>query len=377
MEEKIRTKVKAMMEEQWQDAGYTSPSVTTYPWQWLWDSCFHSLIWAKLGDTDKAVLELETLMNTMQPSGFIPHMNYVNKPEAAMTLWKQPRFSTITQPPMFGHAIAELIRQGISISDECIDKAFRALEFFNTYRIHEPSGLVTLCHPWESGADNNPRWDGYYELPHGHQDWQAEKVAMLNTIERDVNGTPLYNPKFNPAVPSFTALVAFNLLELEEPTGMSDNTTATSLIEAVENAWDDTLQTWVDIGPDNVDATAGVLDALLCILVDRNSDRVDIVVETILDPTRYNGRYGTTVVDMQHPEYDANGYWRGACWPQMEYLLWVALKRNGRDEIADLVAKKFVLGAATSNLSEYWNPDTGTGVGAENQSWTGLCLIPD
>jgi hypothetical protein len=26
------------------DGGYTSPNPDTYPWQWLWDSCFHAII---------------------------------------------------------------------------------------------------------------------------------------------------------------------------------------------------------------------------------------------------------------------------------------------------------------------------------------------
>ena len=31
-------------------AGFCVPNATTYPWQWLWDSCFHAVVWAHLGD---------------------------------------------------------------------------------------------------------------------------------------------------------------------------------------------------------------------------------------------------------------------------------------------------------------------------------------
>ena len=39
--------------------GFCVPNPTTYPWQWLWDSCFHAVVWAHLGD-ERAVVELRT-----------------------------------------------------------------------------------------------------------------------------------------------------------------------------------------------------------------------------------------------------------------------------------------------------------------------------
>ena len=34
-----------------------------------------------------------------------------------------------------------------------------------------------------------------------------------------------------------------------------------------------------------------------------------------------------------------------------------------------------VAGAGASGLAEYWNPDTGAGLGAIPQSWSGLALV--
>src|SRR6478672_9628621 len=44
----------AMLEAHWRPEGYTSPNLGVYPWQWLWDSCFHAIAWAEAGD-DRAV----------------------------------------------------------------------------------------------------------------------------------------------------------------------------------------------------------------------------------------------------------------------------------------------------------------------------------
>ena len=51
---------RAILEAAWRadgDGGFCVPNATTYPWQWLWDSCFHAVVWAHLGD-ERAGLEL-------------------------------------------------------------------------------------------------------------------------------------------------------------------------------------------------------------------------------------------------------------------------------------------------------------------------------
>ena len=49
--------VRAVMNSNWVDEfNYTRPHASRYPWMWLWDSCFHSIIYAALGD-DRAPLE--------------------------------------------------------------------------------------------------------------------------------------------------------------------------------------------------------------------------------------------------------------------------------------------------------------------------------
>lgn len=63
--------------------GYTCPNPQRYIWQWLWDSCFHAIVWAELGEADRALLELQTLLTTIEPSGFVPHMNFVKDPSAS------------------------------------------------------------------------------------------------------------------------------------------------------------------------------------------------------------------------------------------------------------------------------------------------------
>ena len=58
----LRERVRAMMLAHWRPEGHTVPNAEVYPWQWLWDSCFHALIWAELGRPERAVTELRSCL---------------------------------------------------------------------------------------------------------------------------------------------------------------------------------------------------------------------------------------------------------------------------------------------------------------------------
>ena len=72
---------RRVLDGAWDPAGYTKPSPERYPWQWLWDSCFHAIVWAHLGETDRAVAELRNVFAHQADDGFVPHMTYWRAPQ--------------------------------------------------------------------------------------------------------------------------------------------------------------------------------------------------------------------------------------------------------------------------------------------------------
>ena len=52
---------------------FTVPSVTAYPFQWFWDSCFHAIVWSRY-DAERAADELRGLLAAQEPDGLIPHV---------------------------------------------------------------------------------------------------------------------------------------------------------------------------------------------------------------------------------------------------------------------------------------------------------------
>ncbi len=372
----VRAAARAVLEAHWVPEGYTVPSPATYPWQWLWDSCFHAVCWADHGD-DRGLSELRTALSVQAVDGFVPHMNYARSPGVAADLWGRDDASSITQPPMFGHAVAELVRRGVDVDEETVVKAENGLRFLLFDRQRHSSGLVALCHPWESGADDSPRWDDFCPGGFSLETWRPIKNRLVGSIERSPAGSPVANPDFECASAGFNALVVFNARELAAVTGRSATTDrADELAGLLAGQWDETRRTWTDAGKsESGSGRARTLDGLLPMLVSANPERIDAVAVDLADPSAYGGWCGPAGVHRQEPGFDSRSYWRGPAWPQLGYLMWLGLLRHGRHEAAEQLASTTVRGAVRSGFAEYWDPDDGTGGGAVPQSWTALAAL--
>ena len=369
------------MNEAWVDHGYTAPNPLTYPWLWLWDSCFHSLIWLALGDDERAIVELASVLSGICSSGFVPHMGYQLDPQRSVELWGSAGASSITQPPMFGHVIAELTRAGVAVPEQLVDQASRGLHFLIERRVRDPhSNLIEVVHPWETGCDDSPRWDdlgtpGSFDLRH----WKELKNQLVTTIARGASGEPLANPACAVAPCGFNALVAFNASELAKVTAEpSLEIAATELSEALDQRFDPQRVTWVDAGAlATGSGHARSIEGLLPLLVTRSATAKQVVTAELVNPRAYGAPYGPRGVHAEEASYDPTAYWRGPVWPQLSYLLCLATRRVlGEDSAAvQQIAASTVRGALASGFSEYWNGDDGSGLGATPQSWTGLALL--
>jgi hypothetical protein len=366
---------RAVLEVNWRDEGYTVPNAEVYPFQWLWDSCFHAIAWAELGESDRAMSELAHLFRTQTADGFVAHIDYEFAPLHHADFWGRADRSTITQPPMFGHSIAELHRRGIDVSP-LIEPATRALLFLFDRR-ERIDGLIALCHPWESGADDCPRWDHWCEGGWSVDAWRARKSDLVSTVVVNDHGSAVSNTAFRVGSCGFNALVAFNALELHEVTGDERlRARAESLIATLDTRWDEELGTWVDVGDsERNSARVRSLDALLAVLVTGDEQRVDAVLTQLLDPSAFGGTCGPAGVHRAEPTFQSRTYWRGPAWPQLSYLMWVAARRRGPRDTATSLGNSLIAGAQRSMWAEYWDASDGTGLGAAPQAWTAIAVV--
>jgi hypothetical protein len=382
MDHPILTRARGVLEAHWRpEHGWTVPNAHTYPHLWLWDSAFHSIAWARLGD-ERAVPELLAILRGQIADGLVPHMRYA--PGGPDTyLGPLPDRSSITQPPMYGHAIATLTAAGIDVSDEVRERATTALRWLWEHRRDPETGLIVIVHPWEAGNDHSPRWDGWGAPGRTKADyvqtvrsgWNKE---LLHACELDADGAAIWSSRFVAAPAGFNAYVAWNMRELAAVTGdagLLDR--ATELADVIDQQlWNDKAGLWDDravVGGDGESIRTPISDGVMPALVTASAERANRALENLSDPAVFGGcPYGPANVSQSDASYDPDAYWRGAAWPNMSYLLWIAATRRGLTELADAIAEQTRAGAVASGWAEYWNPHDGTGHGAAPQSWTSL-----
>lgn len=368
---------RRVLEASWVEPfGFCMPNPRKYPYQWLWDSCFHAIAWSGLRDP-RALRELTSLFALQLPSGFMPNMGYQQRPRRSTIMWDSRGRSDITQPPMYGHALRLMSERGYDVG-ELLAPARRGFEYLFRERIDAATGLIRIIHPWESGADDSPRWDSWGH-PEGFRRsrWNRIKLRLLLHV-RMRDGAAVENPLFDVCSIGFNALTAFNARELAAVTGDTELAArADTLVAAIEKRWSVDRQTWIDAdattGQPRLSSMARTLDALLPVLVSSDRTHVDRAFAQITSDTAFWHRFGPACTHRDEATFDPNTYWRGDVWPQLIYLLMVAAERAGRPE-ARLLAESLTAGALRSGMAERWQPDTGQGLGAAPQSWTAVAV---
>lgn len=377
---RIRRQVGALLEGAWRPPGLCVPNADTYPHQWLWDSCFHAVAWHALGD-DRGALELTNVLARQDPSGFVPHMTYWHHPDLHRDFWGRSGTSIITQPPMYGHA-ARVLFEGAedagrpALTDDLSGRIAGALRHLYLDRPRTPGGLVPVLHPWETGCDDSPRWDGHR---HRREPWRTTKSELVAALRTGDD----HGRRFVVGSIGFNALLVWNTREYLRLPGAHRRdelaSAADELAAAVTARWDGAAATWID----DVDPTSDIAahddgraaairtaDTLTALLVDPRPEAFD----QLADPAAFAAPYGPRGVHIDEVTYRPDVYWRGPAWPQISYLLWWAAKEGGADRVAETSARSLVAGAERSGWAEYWHPESGLGLGARPQTWAGAAL---
>jgi hypothetical protein len=362
---------RRVLEAAWGEGrGYCVPNPTRYPHLWLWDSCFHSIAWAALGD-GRAVEELGSALVAQTADGFVPHMRYRDRPTDYL---RGPRedASSFTQPPIYGIAVEQLDGRGFAVPDAVVEAAAAGVRYLATERA-TADGLVAIWHPWESGADDSPRWDDWVgETRWSRARWSASDQALFRAV-RYRDGVAVGSSAFGSAPAAFHAITGCAAAALARVTGRTDlRTLAAALADALDaHQWDEHERLWDDrplVGGGN-DQRIPTLDGVLGALLTDDRSRATAALDQVLDPDRFAAPYGPRYLPPDHPRYDPHAYWRGPAWPQLSYLLWLAARRWDRSDVADAVRTWTRAGVAASRFAEYWHPETGQGLGAIPQTW--------
>jgi hypothetical protein len=372
----VREGARTILEDTWRpDEEFCPPNPHVYPHQWLWDSCYHSISWAALGD-ERGSRELASCFRAQMPSGFVPHMRYLEPNVLRGPLSDK---SSYTQPPIYAHAAHVLTQAGLPVSAEVVAGVARGLDWLWEHRRRE-DGLLFIVHPWESGADDSPRWDDWIPLrAYDHRAFSKYDAALVTASEFDEDGAAVWSSAFVAVPAAFNAFAAHAAGQLAGLTGDTRWATRERELAAAmdEHLWDEKSGLWLDaaVVGGGASVTAPTLDGVYGALATADPERAHRALAQLLDPERFGAPYGLRYLPPDHPKYQAGEYWRGPAWPQLNYMAWVAAQRWKRSDVADAVAAMSLRGATQSRFAEYWNVETGRGLGARPQGWAALAAV--
>ena len=305
----------------------TLPHRMQYPHRWLWDSCFHVIVWASLGRPE-ARTELESVMASRLPTvigrGFLPHMVYGDPWRNGDGIDRGPLqgMSSFTQPPIYAMALTSLLEGGTELAPWLVPAASEALEWLWTARSHD--GLLTIVHPWESGADVSPRYDDWYG-PLQFDRLFVHYDRLVKTTRYDEAGVAVSNSSFGVAPSAFNGIAADAAGRLARLTGDRAWSTRTADLESAidEQLWDESQQLWIDRSDVSGRRQQGrasssaipTLDGVLGALGTTSRERAERALSQCVGGGRFAAPFGPRYLPGDHPLYWPDVYWRGPTWP--------------------------------------------------------------
>lgn len=400
----------------------TAPSPGLYPHQWSWDSAFVGIGLARCR-RDRAETELLSILRGQWANGMVPHIvfnaeqtrhAYFPGPD----LWRShdqaaaPRdteTSGVTQPPL--HALTALrMHQCARGAERERSRDFLARiypmlaaqqAYLSQVRDVGGAGLMSICHPWESGLDNSPVWDGplaRVELPPSAYRSSTPRPApsgedhdryvWLVTQLRDSGYDPAYirddHPFVveDPLVNGIHLAATHALAELAEIIGRDPmpHLEEAGRIRAglLDRLWDSDTQCFRARDLRTGRLLPAVSAASLGPLLDPGLPETYVrELSALLLSPKFAGAAGYPVptCDVQSPAFDRSGYWRGPTWLNINWLLWLGATRHGLTAIADLLYGSTLRLVRQSGFREFFDPFDGTGRGSHDQSWSAALVL--
>ncbi len=379
---------------------FVCPSNVTYPFQWLWDSCFHAIALTHV-DVKLAQQELLCLLQAAQPNGFIPHMilwereKYLEQIEHYNLAMLNDYLTAISQPPVLAQAVERVYRAGRD--DVFLANVLPRVKAYYRWWIEtrdpDRDHLVAIIQPDESGLDALPSYDALLQMP--SVDMTGLRTAMVRIFAA-------YSPlRHDPA-----ALFAADVFAVEDlltncayaqglralarlchTTGETTDAAEFDQLAArvehalVEKCYDEQRGIFFDLlGAAEKPSGVVTVTSLLPLILDNLDAEIckRLVVEHLSNPNEFWLPYPLPSVAANEPTFDPEArtdmLWRGSTWVNMNWFLVGGLRRHGYATVADELAERTLAMVARGEIREYYSPYSGTGYGAPNFGWTTLVL---
>jgi glycogen debranching enzyme len=382
------------------DYDFVCPSMGTYPFQWFWDSCFHTVALSHF-DRERARSEVRSLLRNAQPDGFVAHVTFWQREafekmlETYSIAYRTPYLSDCIQPPVLAEAVQAAARGegGREFLQEVLPRVRRYYDWLDLVRDPDRDGLIATLQPDESGLDHTPKYDAYLGIEGSDlEDYTAAwgRVAgpyaevgrdpgKMFALDRFICEDVLVNTIYGE-----NERVLGDLLESSGDAGGASvmRARAARTTEGLlSKCYDAEAGLFFDLAGRReerlrVNTVSSLMPLALPDIPPKVAERI---VAHITDEREYAAPFPVPSVAMNEPSY-APGVvgvklvWRGPTWMNTNWYLARGLRRHGRPDLARRIEDRSGALVEGDGFREYYHPATGEGNGARDFSWTGLVL---
>lgn len=371
---------------------YTVPSPDTYPYQWLWDSCFHAIILTHFDVTD-AKKEILSLLSKQFENGLIPHMIYWVKTSPnnfPVIEWGKEDTSSITQPPMVAYAVWEIFKkdQDKSFIEKVYPHLYRFYRYLLTERDPHQNHLIGIMNPDESGEDNSPRFDIPLNLPSKHkikENSQKRLQLVAQNIECNFDAPFCMRNFFWVKDVPFNAIMIENLKllsKIAQILGFIKDADfflkeQAKISQAIKKYMLEKDLYWSTYGEKyrRIKVKTWAIFAPLFAEILTKKEANKLVEDHLLNEKEFKTNFLLPTVSIDEPTFNPGGFWRGPVWIATNWFVYKGLVKYGFFDAAEEIKRSSLSLLEKSGFREYFNPFTGEGLGARNFTWG--CLVLD
>ena len=337
---------------------FTSVNKLHYYNQFFWDSAFQSLAWLWYDSAGPAEDELKNFTANQWRNGMIPYELFLYPVNGREWMDGDAKTAGMTQPPVIGIALAEIYRKfgHRDYLEHFYDSLLRYEEWLTLYRDLGKRGLSCYMNIWETGWDNSPRLDA------------SERNRVLDPA--------IESPDFN----AFAYRLRGEIIEIARELGRSAPSRVAERMEQTKAAmnglmYDATDGFYHDLVAGSaeripVKTAAGLLPLVTDIPDAARRER--LVREYVANEKEFLSGCPLPSVSRSEPSYDPIDFWRGANWPQVTWSILYGIAESDPSVAAEVLDRFLATTKRNSNCYEYYDAETGQGVGMPFQGWGAL-----
>ena len=310
------------------------PSKSGYIGVWLWDNALHALAYRHV-DPELARDQIRGMLVHQQEDGMLPDAVF---DDGIVTEIGHPIPGKVTKPPVLAWAALKI--HEIAPDEDFIREIYEPLVRWNHWWLpnwkKNPDALASYTHPYSSGMDDHPTWDG---------------------------GMPVVSPDIN----TYLYLQMASLSEMAAIIGKNDEakeweSRSEWLLKAmIRELWDEEaglFWAYHNGEPIKIKSIISLLPLWTANLPPEMNQRL---LGHMKNDCEFGGDYILPVVARDDFEFSPDKMWRGPVWANMNFFMIEALKKIGQHEFAGFLREKTLsLIMNSEGIFEYYNAVTGS-----------------